>query len=413
LNHSASAPAKPAWGIPAPAIRLIGARLARSLAQGALVVDFALYAKHIGWNAGFLGLVLAGGMMFSAALTAIVGPLSDRLGRKGFVLSYEAISLIAGGIALVTKSTVPLVFAAIIGGFGRGANGAAGAFAPAEQSWISGFIETRRLSPVLSVNTALGFFGMGAGGLLAGIIGANRHLFILPVAGAVIAALLLLVTPDPPHKQQAAKTDAQSKREEQSTKDTERGLLWRLAGLNFLNGAGIGLVGPMMSWWFAAKFHASPSMIGPAMAGAFALGGVASLVSGKLTARLGTIRTVVLMRGIGLVSLFALPFMPSFTLAAIFYALRAAFNQGTVGARQAVALNLVRGHRRGLAATVNSLSVQVPRGVAPAIAGALFDSRAFAVPFLIAGVLQGIYLALYPRVFADHDPTRHDPTRKG
>jgi MFS family permease len=393
-------------GIPAPALRLIAARLARSLAQGALVVDFALYVKHIHWNAAFLGLVLAAGMMFSAVLTAIIGPLSDKIGRKWFVMSYEAISLVAGFIAIFTQATGLLAFAAIIGGFGRGANGAAGAFAPAEQSWISGFISKDRLPSVLSVNTALGFFGMGAGAIIAGLIGANRYLFILPVAGAVVAAALLIITPDPPRQQAAGRNDAQSRRAEKSTQDEERGMLWRLAGLNFLNGTGIGLVGPMMSWWFAVKFHASPAMIGPAMAGAFALGGAASLLSGKLTGWLGTIRTVVLMRSIGLASLFALPFMPSFTLAAIFYALRAAFNQGTVGARQAVALNLVRGHRRGLAATVNALSMQVPRGLAPVIAGVLFDSGAFAVPFLIAGVFQGAYLVLFPRVFADHDPIK-------
>ncbi len=394
--------------IPAPAIRLIAARLARSVAQGALVVDFALYAKHIGWNAGFLGLVLAGGMMFSAVLTAVIGPLSDKLGRKWFVMSYEAISLAAGVIAIFTRSAAPLAFAAIIGGFGRGANGAAGAFAPAEQSWISGFVGRERLPPVLSVNTALGFFGMGAGGLLAGVIGADRFLFILPVAAALISAVLLLVTPDPPHREEAAKPGEPSKPDDQSTKDDEHGLLWRLAGLNFLNGAGLGLVGPMMSWWFAVKFHASPSMIGPAMAAAFGMAGVASLVSGRLTDRLGTIRTVVLMRSFGLAALFALPFMPSFILAATLYALRAAFNEGTIGARQAIALNLVRSHRRGLASSVNTLSVQVPRGIAPAIAGALFDSKAFAVPFLIAGVLQGAYLALFPRVFAGHDPTNKE-----
>ena len=99
--------------------------------------------------------------------------------------------------------------------------------------------------------------------------------------------------------------------------------------------------------------------------------------------------------------------MPSFTLAAVLYALRSAFNQGTIGARQAIALNLVRGHRRGLASSVNTLSVQVPRGIAPAIAGVLFDSGAFAVPFLIAGLFQASYLVLFPRVFAGRDPARN------
>ena len=389
-------------GIPAPVFRLAGARLARSLAQGALVVDFALYTRHIGWSAGLLGLILALAMGFNAVLTALIGPLSDRIGRKGFVLSYEALSLIAGGIALITKSTAPLAFAAIIGGFGRGANGGAGPFAPAEQAWITGFIGRERMSALLSINTGLGFLGMAAGAILAGVIGATRILFFLPVGTALIAGALLIVTPDHAARQEKPRESA----EEAAAKTEEHGLLWRLAGLNLLNGVGIGLVTPLISWWFAVKFHQGAEAIGPALAASFVLAGIVSLASAGLAERFGTIRTVVVMRLGGLAALFALPFMPSFTLAAAAFAIRSAFNQGTAGARQAVALNLVRGHRHGLAASVNALSVQVPRGIAPAISGLFFDSNALELPFLIAGAFQGAYLLLYPLVFGRHDPTR-------
>lgn len=388
--------------IPAPALRLIAARLARSIAQGALVVDFALYTKHLGWSAAFLGAILAAGMIFNASLTLLIGPLSDRIGRKKFVLSYEALTLLAAGIALATSAAGPLAFAAIIGGFGRGANGAAGPFSPAEQAWITGFLERTQLSTILSINTGAGFFGMAAGAVLAGVIGANRFLFILPVLAACIAALLLIITPDPRHRPEPPPASEAAARTE------ERGLLWQLAGLNLLNGAGIGMIGPFISWWFATKFHADAAQIGPALAAAFAMSGIAALTAGKLTQRLGTIRTVVLMRGAGLVLLLALPFAPGFLLAATLYTFRSAFNRGTTGARQAVALNLVRGHRRGLAASVNAFSIQVPRGVAPAIAGVLFSDDALTVPFLLAAAFQAAYLALYPRVFAKHDPSRKE-----
>ncbi|OYV81465.1 MAG: MFS transporter, partial [Acidiphilium sp. 21-68-69] len=186
----------------------------------------------------------------------------------------------------------------------------------------------------------------------------------------------------------------------------ENSLLWKLAGLNVLNGTGIGLSGPFISWWFAARFHAGAAAIGPALAIAFATAGIAALTTGRLTRLIGTVRAVVLMRGIGLVSLFALPFAPSFGVALVIYALRSAFNRGTAGARQAVALGIVRSERRGLAASVNTISVLIPRGVAPALAGVLFESGALAAPFLLAGLFQGAYLFFYPRVFGRHDPSR-------
>lgn len=381
-------------------VRLMGARGARSIAQGALVVDFALYVTKLGWSAALLGVVFALSILFAVAVTTLVGPASDRFGRKRFVLVYEAISVLAALIGLLTQATLPLAFAAVIGGFGRGANGSAGPFAPAEQSWLSGLIEKREFGTVLSINTAIGFFGMGIGAVLAGLIGASRPMFVLPLAASLIATMLLALTPDPP-REAAARTE-----EHEAVSKAENSLLWKLAGLNILNGTGIGLSGPFISWWFAARYHAGASAIGPALAIAFAAAGIAALTTGRLTRRLGTVRAVVLMRGIGLVSLFALPFSPSFGVALVVYALRSAFNRGTAGARQAVALGLVRGERRGLAASVNTISVLLPRGIAPALAGVLFESGALAAPFLLAGLFQGAYLFIYPRVFGRHDPSR-------
>ncbi|HQT74853.1 MAG TPA: MFS transporter [Acidiphilium sp.] len=381
--------------------RLMGARGARSIAQGALVVDFALYVTRLGWSATLLGVVFALSILFAVAVTTLVGPASDRFGRKRFVLVYEAISVLASLIGLLTQATLPLAFAAVIGGFGRGANGAAGPFAPAEQSWLSGLIEKREFGTVLSLNTAIGFFGMAIGAVLAGLIGAARPMFALPLAASLIATLLLALTPDPPRLPEAARAEGH-----EAVSKAENSLLWKLAGLNVLNGTGIGLSGPFISWWFAARFHAGAAAIGPALAIAFAAAGIAALTTGRLTRLLGTVRAVVLMRGIGLVSLFALPFAPSFGVALVIYALRSAFNRGTAGARQAVALGLVRSERRGLAASVNTISVLIPRGVAPALAGVLFESGALAAPFLLAGLFQGAYLFFYPRVFGRHDPSR-------
>ena len=407
-------------GIPAEAWRLMAARLARSVAQGALVVDFALYARHLGWGAGFLGLVFGGSMLFAVALTATIGPLSDRLGRRQFLIAYEFLSILAAGIALLSQATAPVALAAIIGGFGRGANGAAGPFSPAEQSWLSRFIEKRRLGHALSVNISLGFFGMGAGAVIAGIMGARQAMFVLPLAAACIALLLVLLTPDPA---ETADTRAESRtrpqpedagadpepdpaQQESTTRRGEHGLLWRLAGINALNGTAIGLIAPFMSWWFAAKYGVTAAAVGPALAIAFVASGVASLAASRLTLRFGAVRTVVWMRSLGLILLFVLPFAPSFALATALYAVRSACNRGSAGPRQAVALGLVRGHRRGLAASVNALSIQVPRGIAPALAGALFAQGALATPFLVAGLFQAGYLVLYPRAFGAHDPSR-------
>jgi predicted MFS family arabinose efflux permease len=103
---------------------------------------------------------------------------------------------------------------------------------------------------------------------------------------------------------------------------------------------------------------------------------------------------VVIMRGLGLALLVAVPFMPSFAIAAALYALRAGFNQGTAGVRQALVVGLTR-ERRGLAVSLQNVSIQIPRAIGPVLAGLMLDAGMLRTPFIVAAVLQAIYLVLY------------------
>ena len=105
--------------------QLLSARALRSIGQGTLVVDFALYLHALQWSAVAIGLLLSASGIFGAALSLLVGTSSDRLRRKPFLLVYETIALLASLAALLTSQSAILAGAAILGGYGRGATGAA------------------------------------------------------------------------------------------------------------------------------------------------------------------------------------------------------------------------------------------------------------------------------------------------
>ena len=159
-----------------------------------------------------------------------------------------------------------------------------------------------------------------------------------------------------------------------------------------------------MAYWFLLRFGVGPAAIAPVMGVAFGITAAASLAGGWLSGRWGVVRAVVWMRLIGLVLLVLLPLAPDFRLAAVLFVLRAALNLGTVGARQALNMGLVRPERRGLAASLSSVSMQIPRALGPAVAGALFQGGWLALPFLFAASFQGAYVFFYQRVFRDYDP---------
>jgi len=138
----------------------------------------------------------------------------------------------------------------------------------------------------------------------------------------------------------------------------ENSILARLVALNAFNGMAIGLTGPLMSYWFARRFHVCPQAIGPVMALAFVLTGVAALLTGRVSV----------------------------------------FNRGTVGVGQALAVGLVRDERR-LATSLNAVSMQLPQSAGPSVAGLFLHAGHFALHFYVAALLQGAYLVAYALVF--------------
>lgn len=376
-------------------------------------MDFALYLHAMRWPAAAIGAVFMGSLVFGAALTLLLGPLSDRLGRRRFLIGYECSQVVVALIALTTVQPGWLTAAAVIGGFGRGANGSPGPFAPVEQAWLSRGIPRQQGGMVFSLNTAMGFFGMAAGAWLAALpvwLGGPepapadyRVLFLVVLAGSLISLALLRFAPEAP---QAPSTRPAEAAEEVSQRSHENDLLRRLVAVNMLNGIGVGLVGPLLAYWFKLRFGVGPQAIAPMMSLAFVVTGAASLVSGGLTRRFGLVNVVVWLRLLGLLLLLPMAFAPSFAWAGAFYVLRSALSRGTIGARQALGLSLVGGTRRGLAASLNSVSQMLPFAFGPFVAGLFFQAGFLLAPFLIAAALQGSYLYFYRRLFLAHDSSR-------
>lgn len=398
--------------LPPVARRLIMLRGARSLTQGALFVDLALYLARLGWSGTEIGLVLTGGGLITGLLSLVVGVTSDRYKRKPFIVGNEILTLVAAVTAFWARSPVLLALPIILAGFGRGANGSAGPFASAEQAWLAHVTPPERRGRIFSLNTATGFFGMGVGALLAafpgwvhlGLLG-YRLLFILPMLASLFNLSLLATTPEsrPTPVRTAPTGRVRVKRRHENRS------LFKLVMLNSVNGFAVGLIGPLMAYWFSVRFGIGPASIAPVMALAFAVTGVASLLTGRLTERVGIVKSVVGMRTVGLALLILLPIMPTYPLAALIYFLRSGFNRGSVGARQAVVASLVDDERRGFASSLNATSFQFPQALGPALAGTLIEQGFLILPFYLAFVFQLVYVVGYWRTFRHLEPSVSAP----
>lgn len=388
---------------------LIGMRAVRSIGQGAMVAAFTLYLHALGWSGTAIGAVLMGALLFGTLLTIIVGPLSDHGGRRVFLLGYDLVQALVAAVAMATTTPWLLVVAAVIGGFGRGANGSAGPFSPVEQAWLAIELPMTRRGNVFSTNSAVGFIGMGIGALLAALpawrlghalsVDDYRLLFALPLAGSLASFTLMWLAREPAIHAPPRRVDDSLPK----IRHEENRLLAKLVLANSLNGLGIGLIGPLIAYWFAIKFQRGLVDIGPGIALGLLAGGAGSFLAGRVARRHGIMNTVIWMRGAGIALLVAMPLVPWFWPAMALYIARGISNRGTGGVRQALAAGLTRVERRGLASSLQNISIQLPRAIGPAAGGVLFHAGYLTLPFLLGAALQLGYLVLYARFFSHTD----------
>ncbi len=399
--------------------RLMEVRALRSVAQGALAVDFVLYLKALHWAPLRVGALLAGAELVGAALGLAVGILSDRFGRRPFLLAYQAALALAAAAVLARPTAWVLTAAVLSVGFGLGANGAAGAFGPAEQAWLARLVPEPERGRAFSLNSAVGFWGMGLGSLLGGAVGLwsrwlagpERFMPLFCVAGILAlvnyAQIAGLPESRPERPGPAAEPQAGGLHEaeaEPTLRRRENTALALLVSVNAVNALAIGIAGPILPYWFALRYGVGPQALGPVYGAMFLLTGLASLVAGEFAARRGLVRSVVAVRAAALVLFVCLPFLPSFGWAAAAYTLRSVLNRGSAGARQAFGVGLVRDARRGLASSLNLISMRVPGAAGPLVAGWLIGLGALGLPIFVAAGLQLVYVVLFATVLGRYEP---------
>jgi len=381
----------------------------RSIAQGALAVDFALYLHSLNWTGLAIGGLLTGIGIFNSVISIIAGPLSDRKGRKPLLLGYQSATIIVSILMIFVAQPGWLVGASLIGGFGRGANGAAGPFSPIEQSWLAKEINPDQRAAVYSLNSTIGFFGMAIGAILAAVPAllrntlpgalAYRPLFALALLAAIGGFVAIYGAQD----EKPVLISPDIRKENPSLEPHEKEALWKLSWMNALNSTAIGLTGPLISYWFLLKFGVGPGVLGPMQAITFVLTGFSATINGQIASKIGLVKSVVYSRGIGLVLLIMLPLMPIYWYAAIVYVLRSIFNRGTVGTRQALIPDLVNNKNHGLAFSVSAASAQFPQALGPILAGPLIANGWFETPFFIGAFFQALYVGAYGPVFKKYD----------
>ncbi|TAJ99353.1 MAG: MFS transporter [Candidatus Manganitrophaceae bacterium] len=330
---------------------LYGAAFLRALATGMIGVLLGLYLSRLHFSPAEIGLVIGVGLTGGAIATLSVMLMGDRLGRKAFLLLLAILGMI--GVAVVALSSDAAVvgvaaFLGMVNGMGRDR----GASLVLEQAILPATAPDAERTRSFARYNVLQDIGHALGSLLAGTPALLSYLGVGEIVAfrltlgiyvfLVFLTLLLYLGLSPAIEVRARRPAFQVSAESRRT-------LWKISSLFALDSFGGGFVmTSLLSYFFYERFGVGEEIIGMLFFGARAANALSHLGAAWLAKRIGLVNTMVFTHIPSSLLLAAVPFAPSFQVAAILFLLREGLVEMDVPTRQSYVMAVVRSEERNL-----------------------------------------------------------------
>jgi MFS family permease len=387
-----------------PTRPLVVARGIRGFADGFASVLLARYLQHLGFTPFQIGVIITATLLGSAALTLWAGLRLNRWGAQPVLYASCALMALTGlGFASITRFA-PLLVVGFIGTLNP-SGGDVSLFLPTEQAVMADLTDTEQRPHRFAVYNLVAALAAAAGALCSAlperiaennswdVVTVERLSFLIYVVTAL--ACVSVYRGLRTHAHLAAPRRGLHK---------SRAIVIRLSALFSLDSAGGGFaVNSMLVLYLDLRFDLSPGAIGATLAAAGVLSAFSQLISARLAARIGLVRTMVFTHLPANVFLVLAGVVPNPAAAITFLLMRAALSQMDVPARQALVMRVVDPDERAAAASVTNVPRSLATAVTPAIAGLIFNHTTFGWPLVIGGVMKGVYDLLLLRQPLDRD----------
>ncbi|MGN8227866.1 MFS transporter [Paenibacillus polymyxa] len=349
-----------------------------------LIIEFGASGRAI-------GLLVAAYGVTQFLLSPMTGQLSDRYGRKAFIVVGGIVFAVAKFIFAIGDELWMLYTSRLLEGM------AAALIIPPMMAYVADITTTEERAKgnsLLAAAMSFGFvIGPGLGGLLAGY-GTRVPLYIATGAAIIAVIFSMICLPESLTKEQMKAARARISRKESMYKQYVRSLRSKYAMLFVLvlvMTFGLANFESVLGLYVTNRFQFSPQDISIILTAGAVIGvGMQALVVAKIINKFGEQRVIkgslLFTSAAYILFLFAIDFWSIFLLTSlIFFAtamLRPALN---------TQLSKMAGNEQGYVAGMNNAYMSIGNIVGPTLAGFLFDTNMFA-PF-IAGccILLGTF----------------------
>jgi MFS family permease len=401
-----------------------------SITVGVFTLLYNLYLISLGYQADFIGWLLALGVVGGAAGIALSSPIIGRVGAKAALFWSSVVAGLAGALQLLYPQAVCLLITSFIVGIAGGLYLIIGA-----PLLAAGSTERSR-GHIFSLNAALALvtavIGQALGGYLPtlaslpAVVHAPLYQAIQPalVAGAkaqsyelalllagVIAAPsfvpIILMDPTPPARRHGMRqTDSASEHQESAGKRAIilgwrvrlsaalaegrrmlRGPIGQLALVEGLIGLGAGLFIPYFNLYFVQYLGVSTNLYGLITAGSTLLMALTTLAGPYFAARLGKVRGTVLAHLASLPFLFTLGLTRALPLVLTAYLVRWSLMNMAEPVLLSFFMSIVPQEQRATANSAYTLSFWSLWALGSLLGGFIIAAGNYTLPFQVACAL--------------------------
>jgi len=350
------------------------------------------FAEELGASGLWIGVIFAGFAISRAVFMPVVGNISDKIGRKIFIVSGLLLLSVVSFLYLLADNEYVLTVVRLIHGIG------AAMVIPIVMAYAGEFAEEGKEGASMGLVTMVFYLGIAAGPLLGGVLhhklGFNAVFYGMGFlsAAAFLVALLLL-----PKEKKVRRTETTTTKRIETTEEVvglRQLFKYRIVRTSLLTRFIVALrAGVIMSFLplLASGIGMNPSQLGIVVSIGLFFAAILEPSFGRLSDRLGVRKKPYQeLTGlfVGTVALLVIPFCPNLAtllLASSFVGIGAALSISVaISDSVLIGKKVGMGHWMGIFNTTSSLGIII----APLVSGVVLDHLGINPVFYVAGMLS-------------------------
>lgn len=381
---------------------LLFSMASRRVAMGFLQVVRAIYFALLGFSPLTIGLLLSVATVVSAFHHISFGVLSDRYGRKPFLLLGAVFATSRLAIFAMTRNFWLIALGQGLGAMGEGA----GAGQPVVSGYISDKVELKERVSIFSTLAVTNAVAASIGSAIAGLpqlfedvlgvdlVSAHVPLFWIGVVFSVLSFILLLPIGDV-----AAAEEEKDKEDRKMFNIKSWDVILKFSLVRSTSGFGWGLIESLVTLYFFIRFAVGSDVLGPVFAAARLMSILTYPLIPFFVAKLGEIGTIASSRLLSAVVTVAFALTNSYPLAIVLLITFRLLMMFTMPIRQTFATGIVDPDETATAIGISNFARMGVRSAAPILAGYMFQAVSLSTPFLMGASLLAVNGLLYHAYF--------------